>query len=112
MCCSLSCQEGFSLDSPVFLPHQKPTIYKDECKIVNVGVVSVRVHLKNSHYVDEMQKVFLKSASTNTKFFSGLSDFTICKDSVQNSKYGSSECERKVSLFSKTLVLSLKDLQP
>jgi len=29
-----SCQEGFSSGSPVFLHEQKPTICKDECKIV------------------------------------------------------------------------------
>jgi len=45
-----SLHEGFSPGSPVFLPHQKSTI----CKIVNVGEVSVRVHLKNRYYMDEM----------------------------------------------------------
>jgi len=48
--------ECFSPGSPFFSPSpgKKSTICKDECKIVNVGIVSVRVHLKNSHYVNDI----------------------------------------------------------
>lgn len=38
-------RKGFSLDSPFFLTHQNQHVLKDVCKIINVGVRSVSVHL-------------------------------------------------------------------
>jgi len=58
--CSLSCHETFFRVSWIssFSKHQQ--VCKDARKIVSVGVVSVSVHLKNSHYIDEIEKNILK----------------------------------------------------